>query len=102
MIELLVVIAIIALLIAHMILFLIKTTDEIPGYWRLIPFLVIPISYTLMRSLFIFFESELENSVSLLVMIVSTALVVIILLKFRTNTFKTRTDMKSLKKNAEE
>lgn len=96
------VIAIVSLVITHMLLLLIKITDEIPGYWRLLPYMVMPVSYILMRLVFFFYPVDFSNSVSLLVMILSTVLVVFLLLKYRTNKFKTKIDMKSLKKPAED
>jgi hypothetical protein len=92
------IISLVSLIITHMIIFLIKITDEIPGFWRFIPFLILPISYISIRIVFTFFESELKHSVSLLGMILSTIVAVLLLLRFKTNTFKTKVAMKSLKK----
>ena len=92
------IIAIVSMAITHMILLLIKTTDEIPGHWKLVPYIVMPVSYILIRVLFFFFPADFTNSTSLLTMILSTILSVFILLKYKTNKFKTKTHMKSLKK----
>ena len=91
------IIAIIALLIAHLLILLIKTTDEIPPYWNLLPYLTLPISYVLMRFLFTVIKSDLETTASLLVMIASTLIVTLLLLKYKTNKFKTRTEMDQVK-----
>ena len=96
------IIAIVALLITHMIILLIKITDEIPGLWKFLPYLTIPISYVLMRVVFFFFPVSFAKSVSLLAMILFTVLVTILLLKYKTNKFKTKTDMKQLKKIKDE
>ena len=96
------IIAIVSLLITHMIILLIKTTDEIPSLWKFLPYLTIPISYILMRMVFLFFPMEFAKSVSLLATILFTVLVTILLLKYKTNKFKTKTDMKQLKKVKDE
>lgn len=96
------IIAIISMTITHAIILLIKTADEIPSRWKITPYLTIPASYIMMRFLFIFFKYNFENSISLLVMIVSTVLVTIVLLKYKTNKFKTMTGMKQLEKIAED
>ena len=92
------IIAIVSLAVTHIILLLIRTTDEIPGYWKFIPYVVILVSYVVMRLVFFFFPADFTNCVSLLVMILSTILSVILLLKYKTNKFKTKTPMKSLRK----
>lgn len=91
------IIAIVSLLIAHMIIILIKITDEIPRHWRLIPYLVLPLSYILMRVLFYFFPIDYLLTISLLIMVLSTCVVTFFLLKYKTNKFKTITKMKSLR-----
>jgi hypothetical protein len=98
------IIAIVSLVIADLILLLIKTTDEITGRWRILPYMMIPVSYILMRALFFFIipQAGFANSVSLVVMILSVVIVVITLLKYKTNKFKTEVDMKSLKKLTED
>ena len=91
------IIAIISLIIAHVIIILIKTVDDIPSYWRLLPYLIIPISYIIMRILFLFYVIEFSNSVSIFVMIFSTVIVILVLLRYKTNKFKTTTKMKQLR-----
>ena len=91
------IIAIIALLIAHIIILLIRITDEIPKYWRTIPYLAIPISYILIRVLFYYYPIENINSLSLLFMIITTILITLLLFKFKTNRFKSDTKMKQRK-----
>jgi len=51
--------------------------------------------------LFFFYPFGFSKCISLLVMIMSTVLVVFLLLKYRTNKFKTKIDMKSLMKLGE-
>jgi hypothetical protein len=88
------IIAIVSLVITHMILFLIKTTDIIPSLWRFIPYLTIPISYISLRVVFLFYPINFLKSVSLLATMFSTVLVTLLLLKYNTNKFKTKTNMK--------
>ncbi|MCK4347792.1 MAG: hypothetical protein KAW47_04165 [Thermoplasmatales archaeon] len=95
------IIAIVSLIVAHAIIILIKTTDEIPSPWKRLPYIVIPVSYLLMRILFFFYPLGFSKCISLLVMIISTVLVVFLLLKYRTNKFKTKIDIKSLMKLGE-
>ena len=92
------IIAIVSLAVTHIILLLIRTTDEIRSYWKFIPYVVILVSYVVMRVVFFFFPADFTNSASLLAMILSTILSVILLLKYKTNKFKTKTSMKSLRK----
>jgi len=92
------IIAIISLLITQAIILLIKITDEIPNPWKFLPYLNIPISYILMRTFFLYYFIDFAKKGSLLIMILSTVLVIILLLKYKTNKFKTKTDMKKLKK----
>jgi hypothetical protein len=96
------IISIVSLIITHMIILLIKTTDEIPGIWRFLPYFTMPVSYILMRLLFYFLPIDFSLSLSLLIMILSVVLVTYLLLKYKTNKFKTRINMKSLKKIAKD
>lgn len=91
------IIAIVSLVIAHMIVFLIKTTDEIPGRWKLLPYIILPTSYTLIRLVFYFYPAEFDKTASLLIMIFSTVAVTFLLLYYKTNKFKTTTKMKQMK-----
>ncbi len=92
------IISITSILIANMILLLIKTTDEIPSYWKLIPYITIPVSYILIRLLFFYFPVDFTNSASLLATILCTGLVTFLLLKYKADKFKTRIHIKLFKK----
>jgi len=92
------IIAIISLIVSHMIIILIRLTDEIPGLWKFLPYITIPVSYLSMRILFFIYPSSFSKWVSILVTIISTVLVVLLLLKYRTNKFKTKVGIKSLMK----
>jgi hypothetical protein len=98
------IIAIVSLIVTHSIILLIKTTDEIPGVWRFLPYITLPVSYSIARGVFYLIQptgEEFTTSVSLLIMILSTLSIVLLLLKYKTNKFKTKTDMKQLKKKTE-
>ena len=95
------IISIVALVITYTILLLIKTTDEIPGYMRYIPYILMIVSYILARLVFFFFPVDFTNSASLLIMILSAILSAFLLPKYKTRKFKNKTDIKSLKKLAE-
>ncbi len=92
------IISIVSLIIANSILLLIKTTDEIPGGFRIIPFITIPISYIFMRVLFYFLPINYVNFISIIIMIFLTVIVTYLLLRSKTNRFKTKRNIKKLKK----
>ena len=92
------IIAVVALIIADLIILLIKTTDEMPSFWNLMPYIIMPVSYILMRVLFHYFPTDFTNSGSLAVMIACTILVTFLILKYKTNKFKTKKKMKLFKK----
>jgi len=92
------IIAITSLLLADLILFLIKTTDKIPGFWKLVPYIIMPISYILIRLLFYYFQFEHTNIVSLFVMALSAILVTYLLLRAKSDKFKTKRNIKLFKK----
>lgn len=96
------VVAIVALFIAQMITMLIKTTDEIPGRWKLLPYITLLTSYVLMRALFYSYPIDFYLTISLIVMILSTIIVTFLLLNYKTNKFKTNLSMKSLRKKNKE
>jgi hypothetical protein len=90
--------AVIAILLTFPVLFLIKATDEIRPHWKLIPFVTLAVSYVLARVFFIYFPTKQVEPVSLLVMLLSTILMTILLIKYkRTNRFKTATKMKHVR-----
>jgi hypothetical protein len=92
------IISITALVIADVILYLIKTTDEIPGRWKILPYISFPISYVLIRLVFLYFPTDYVNIISLFFMILFVILVTFLLLKYKTNKFKTRLNIKLRKK----
>lgn len=96
------IIAIVSLLVTHTIIVLIKITDEIPRPWKFLPYLNIPLSYLLIRGVFFYYPVDFAKSGSLTIMILSTILVLFLLLKYKTNKFKTKAYMKQLKKKVED
>ncbi len=90
--------AIIAILLTFPLLLMIKATDEIQPRWKIVPFITVPVSYVFTRVYFIYFPIEQIGRVSLLVMLLSTVLVIIVLIKYKkTNRFKTTPKMKHMR-----
>jgi hypothetical protein len=92
------IIAIAAMIVTHLFLLLIKKSDEINGKWKLAPYVVIIASYVLARTIFFYFPIEHMKSVSILIMFVSTFVTIFLLLKLKSNKFKTKPIIKPLKK----
>jgi len=64
--------AIIALLLAYLLLALIKLTDDIATPWRYVPFLTLPLSYILLRGIFMVVPLENDTTIALAGMILCT------------------------------
>jgi small-conductance mechanosensitive channel len=91
-------IAIISILLTFLLLLLIKATDSIARRWNMLPFLTVPFSYTLARLFFLYFPIDQIETISLLIMLFSTLIVTILLIKYKkTNRFKTASKMKHMK-----
>ena len=90
------IISTISLLVTHYLLVLIRIVDKIPGYWKIVPYLVIPFSYVGMRAFFLVIPSDIDLTLSLLVMVLSTIIAALLLLYWKTNNFKTSAHMKSM------
>jgi len=88
------VIGIIALFLAFLLLALVWATDKIAAGWRLIPFFTLLISYGATRVLFFYVPRDNILGWSLLVMIIATMVVILLLIKYKTNRFKTAGAMK--------
>jgi hypothetical protein len=90
--------AIIAILLTFPVLLMIRATDEIQPHWKLIPLVALIVSYVVARVFFIYFPTKEVERVSLLVMLLSTILITIVMIKYkRTNRFKTATKMKHVR-----
>ncbi len=90
--------AIIALLLTYLLLFLIKLTDHIRGWWKAVSYLTVPVSYVIVRIIFLYYPVRQGDSFSLLLMMVCTFIVTILLIKYKkTNRFKTATKMKHMR-----
>ena len=92
------IISIVSIIISDMIMIFIRTTDEIPRFWNWIPYIMLPTTYVLFRVLFYFISTDYDFSISLLGMILITSIITYILLKSKSDRFKTERDIKSLKK----
>ena len=79
------------------IIFFIMVTDEIKGFWHYIPFIMLPLSYSVVRIIFYFIPVPYYLSLSLLLMIVSTVVTIVFLLRYKTNKFKTKAKMEALR-----
>ncbi len=89
--------ALIALLLTYLLLALIKSTDHIRGWWKAGSYLSPPISYVVARLSLLYYPVKPIESIALLLMVVSTGVVTIPLLKYKkTNRFKTATKMKHM------
>jgi hypothetical protein len=89
--------AIIALFLTYLLLFLIRSTDYIGGWWKAVAYLTVPVSYVVARIIFFSYSIPNDDSISLLCMIVFTCIVTILLIKYKkTNRFKTATKMKHM------
>jgi len=89
--------AIIALLLTYLLILLVKSTTHIRGWWKSASFLTPPASYIGVRLFFFYFPVQQTLLVSLVLMIVSTFVVTILLIKYKkTNRFKTPTKMKHM------
>jgi len=93
------IVSIAALIITHLIIVLIYSVDKLEGKIRFLPYVVIILSYVLMRVIFYYIKTDFANSLSLLVMIISTAIITYILIGKQTNKFKTKKNIKSSKKS---
>lgn len=96
------IISIVALFITHIIIYLIKTTDEIEGRKRYFPYITIPASYILARIFFHYIKADFDLSTSLFIMMLSTMIVLYLIKRKKkekpTQKFKTKIDIKSLEK----
>jgi len=91
------IISIFAIIIAHLIIFLIRAADKIEGKKKYLPYLTPIISYTLMRTLFFYFPNTYTNTISLLMMMLSTFILTLLILR-KGDKFKTGLNIKWFKK----
>jgi hypothetical protein len=90
--------AILSLLLTYLVILLIRATDEIRPVWKMIPYLTVIVSYVLARIFFMYYPMDTVESLSLLIMVVTTVVITILLIKYkRTNRFKTTTKMKHVR-----
>jgi hypothetical protein len=90
--------ALIALILTYLLLLLIKSTDYISGWWKAVSYLSVPVSYVAARIILLSYPIKPVESISLLLMIASTGVVTILLIKYKkTNRFKTVTKMKHVR-----
>ena len=95
------IISIIAIIIALMIISLIRATDKIEGKKKYIPYIFLPLSYSLMRVLFYYFPNPYQLGISTISMVIITFLVTMLILEGG-DKFKTLMKIKWRKKKTEE
>jgi len=95
------IISIFAIIIAHLIISLIRAADKIEGKKKYIPYLTPIISYILMRTLFFYFPNKYTNTISLLMMMLSTFILTLVTLR-KGDKFKTGLNIKWFKKKDED
>lgn len=91
------VISIVALFISYLIILFILALDKIEGRKRIFPFVTIPISYIFARILFTYLKTDLDKSLSLIIMILLTIIVISLLKKSKDDKFKTKRKIKRIK-----
>jgi len=94
------IISLLSIFIADMIILLIKTTDDIPGGWKIFTYATLPFSYIITRVIFFYIPTDFTKPVSIMILILSTTIVTYILVKRKSNKFKTKRDIKLLKKKS--
>jgi len=92
------IISIIAILIANLIIYLIRITDEMPSFWRYVTFFTMPFAYIFSRTVFYFFQNSSSNFLSLFITVLSTITVIFLALRYKTNKFKSKRTIKLFKK----
>jgi hypothetical protein len=92
------IISILSIIIADLILILIKTSDEISGNKKALPYITMPTSYIFARVFFFYIPTDFTRPLSILILILSTITVTYFLTKRKTDKFKTKSDIKKLKK----
>jgi hypothetical protein len=93
------IISIISIVITHLIIFFIISIDKIDGGKKLIPYIIIPSSYILMRIFLYYFPNDYKYLISNVVMISTGIFSVKLLKKNGTNNFKANTIIKFLRRN---
>jgi hypothetical protein len=87
--------AILALLLTYLVILLIGATDKIRPFWKTIPYISLIVSYILARIIFMYYPRDDAETLSLLIMVITTVVITILLIKYKkTNRFKTTTKMK--------
>jgi len=89
------IISIVAIIIAHLIILLVKSTDQICPFWNLLPYVTLFISYGLSR--LVFYSLSFQYSISIVIMLISTFIITLFLKRVKTNKLKTKASIKKLK-----
>lgn len=92
------IISIFSILLSDLILLLVMKTDGIEGLKKIIPFILVPVSYVLTRLFFYYYPTDYMYSISLLVTLIITIVFTWLLLKKSTNSFKSKISFRFSKK----
>ena len=95
------IISIVAIFLSSLIILLIFSIDKIEGRKKIIPYMTIPISYILLRTLFFYIPIDIDKNISLIIMIFSTMLVIYLFKRPKGDKFKTKKKIKRLKDKSE-
>lgn len=91
------IISIISLLISYFIIILIFAIDKIDGRKKIIPYIIIPISYILTRFLFMYLQTDMDKSISLIITMLTTIVSIYLLINRKGDKFKTMRKIKRIK-----
>ena len=91
------IISIIALFLSYIVILFIYSIDKIEGKKKILPYIMMPFSYIVVRILFIYITIDMYKSLSLLIMILSTILIIYLLIESKGDKFKTKTKIKRLR-----
>jgi hypothetical protein len=91
------IISIVGLFISYLIIIFIFSVDKIKGRKKILPYITIPISYILARVLFIYLSTDMDKSISLIIMILTTIVVIYLLINRKGDKFKTKRKIKRIK-----
>ena len=92
------IISIVSLTITHMIILMIKFTDNLPYFQKFLVYFTIPFTYIVFRIIFYYFPISIQYSISLLLTVSLSSILIYYLLKIQNNKYKKQIDMASLSK----
>ncbi len=91
------IISIVGLFISFLIIIFIFSIDKIKGRKKILPYITIPLSYILARVFFVYLPIDMDKSISLIIMILTTIVVIYLLINRKDDKFKTKRKIKQIK-----